>query len=187
MHAHRVGTLALSLRLALSLSLSLALALSACGGGEAAPRTVATEDPVHLLRIGAVWEERGLEEGFLEDDPQGVAFYRVESVSRVTFVRGGAARQAITRHELFKTKAGAEFHCESTGTVEARAAYRREGRELRVALENGEAALPRSCREPGFPVPAKRVARGTTVFALRSERLVAIDPPRSRAVLLPVQ
>ncbi len=176
MRAHRTGALALS------------LALSACGGGDAAPRTVAVEDPeAHLLRIGSVWEERGLEEGFLENDPQGIAFYRVESVSRVTFVRGGAARQAITRHELFKTKAGAEHHCESTGTVEARVAYRREGHELRVVLENGEAALPRSCREPGFPVPAKRVARGTTVFALRSERLVAIDPPRSRAVLLPVQ
>jgi hypothetical protein len=163
--------------------------LAACGGGETVVRPVVPrEDPEkHLLRIGTLWEERSLDEGFLENDPQGISFFRVETVLKIKLEGGGKASEAIERIELFRMRSGGEFHCEARGTVDARAVYSRAGDELRVAIENGEAALPRSCREPGFPVPGKNVSRGNTVFALRAERLVAIDPPRSRAVLLPLQ
>jgi hypothetical protein len=167
----------------------LGVALASCGGSEATVRPVVPHlDPEkQLLRIGTVWEERSVDEGFLENDPQKISFFRIETVLRVTVSPGGKVSEAIERAELFRTRAGTEFHCAAKGVVAGRATYTRVGDEVRVALENAEASLPRECREPGFPVGGKALPRATTVFALRNERLVAIDPPLSRAVLLPLQ
>jgi hypothetical protein len=170
-------------------ALAVVVVALGCGPGEPVKRPVVPrEDPEkHLLRIGKIWQERSLDEGFLENDPQGMAFFRIETLTKVTFSPGGKAEETIARTEYFKTKSGAEFHCEAKGVVPAVVTFSRTPEEIRVSIENGEASLPRTCREPGFPVGGKQIPRGRTVFALREERLVAVDPPRSRAVLLPMQ
>ena len=60
-----------------------------------------------------------------------------------------------------------------------------------ILVVDDDAAVRRllhvSLDQAGFPVLEKEVAAGSTEFALRSDRLVAIAPARSHAVLLPLR
>jgi hypothetical protein len=162
---------------------------SGCGpGAREVPAPSVYEDPGERVRaIARVWQETTVDQGFLEGDPNGVVSFRIESRVRVELDKDGRAREQVVRQELFRMRDGREFHCVAEGVVAGAARYRRQRDEIRVDLSNGGGKLPRRCQEPGFPVLSKDVPPAKVTFALRSERLIAVDPPHVRATLLPAQ
>jgi len=160
----------------------------ACSSAPEKPPAAIVEDPkAHLFRIGTVWQETSVDEGFLENDPKGVAFFRIGTKVRVELAEDGKTRENIVRDELFRMRDGAEYHCVARGSVSGSAQYLREGYEIRVVLANAPGSLPRQCKESGFPVTAKEISEVSVLFALRSDRLVAIRPAHVHSVLLPIQ
>lgn len=140
---------------------------------------------MHLRRIGTVWQEDTRGEGFLENDPSGIAFYRIRSSIRVDL--GDRPAETVKRDEFFRMRNGAEFQCQAEGNIEVSADYAWNGTEVRVRIDNRPARLVRSCRPSGFPQPTKDIGASSTTFALRHDKLVAVSPPRARSVLIPVQ
>ena len=170
------------------LASALLLLVVACAGPPGPRPVVKTEDPAdHLLRIASVWQQAATEEGLLEGDPKGIAHFRVISNIELTLPKDGKAIERIRRTEEFRTVHGSRFHCTTSGTLGALAHYERKGDEIRVVLETEGGNLPRSCAEPGFPVPTKEVPALRVVFALRSDQLVAIEPPSLRASFIPLR
>jgi hypothetical protein len=171
---------------AIPAALSVAL-LSACGSSATPPPRVQHEDPsAHVRRVASVWHEEIEEEGLPDGDPE-VAFFRIHADLRVELGAEGRAREAIERKELFRMRDGFEFHCAVKGVIDAHAQYETVRGEIHLALVNPAARLARECREPGFKKTWKDVPAGSTTFALRSDRLIAVDPPRARNILLPAQ
>lgn len=164
-----------------------ALALLACGAPQEERVHVKHEDPgVHVRRIAKVWREIIDEEGIPSSEPE-ISLFRIRTEMRVELGEGGVVREAIDRTELFRMRDGFEYHCVTRGVVPATAHYDNVLGEIRVTISNAAARIPRECREPAFAKKSKDLTAGSTVFALRSDRLVAIEPARARTVLLPVQ
>jgi hypothetical protein len=166
----------------------VAIAIAGCGGDEAKPRPVVPrEDPsAPVRRVSQRWFELVEEEGFLSNDPMGVVSYEVKVNRRVELGEGAKAAESVEREELFRMTTGKEFHCKSKGALPAEVTYTWKNGEVHVLLDRGAGQLPRDCAEPGFPVPAKEVRRARTLFVLRGDRLVAIEPATARSVLLPM-
>jgi hypothetical protein len=170
----------------LLLSASL-FALPACGGDDKRPPHVAHEDAAaQVRRVAARWTDTVEDAGFLENDPNGVLHFRILTTRTLALGETGAATLRVERDETYATKLG-DFHCTSKGDVPGRAAYAwNEGEaEVRVALD--AATLPRTCEQPGFPVPTKSLPAATMLFVLRSDRLVGKTNARDRSGLLPAQ
>lgn len=163
------------------------LAAVGCGPSEEGRVHVKHEDPaVHVLRVASVWREIVEDEGIPAGEPE-ITFFRIRTEVRVELGAGGAVREAIDRTELFRMRDGFEYHCLTRGVLPATARYEAIAGEIHVTISNVAARLPRECREPAFAKKSKDLPAGSTVFALRSDRLVAIEPARARTVLLPVQ
>src|SRR5262245_41821892 len=78
----------------------LAAAVLACSGSQEGPPPRVYEDPGARVRaIARAWEERAIDEGFFEGDPNGVAAYRIVSIVRLELPDQGKAREVVTREE----------------------------------------------------------------------------------------
>jgi hypothetical protein len=157
-------------------------------GAPPEPKPVQQRDAgTYVRRIGTVWGEVTRHEGFLENDPNGITSFRVQTDVKITLGQGSSATETIRREEEFETRTGEVFHCVAQGTVPGEARFTWVAGEVHVTIEKAAGRLPRSCKEPGFPSRVKETPSGVTEFVLRSERLVAIAPARARNVLLPLQ
>ncbi len=135
-------------------------------------------------RCGA-WSETVEEDGFLENDPNGVSRFRVITKRTLALGEGAAATLRVERDERFETRAG-PFRCKVKGDVPASAAYAWQAGEPEVRLSLSGASLPRACDPPAFPVATKEIGASTMVLLLRSDRLIGKTSPRDRTVMLPL-
>jgi hypothetical protein len=166
----------------------IATVLSACGGAPPPPPVIAHETAGdHIARIGTVWEERTAAEGFMSP-PSDLSTFRIESTATITIdPTAPSAKQTVGRTERFTMRSGQVFHCTSEATVVSSTSYAwREG-EATLTLGTPSVTLQRRCDEQGYPHPEKRLEAATMQYALRGDRLVAIVPPLSKSVLLPIR
>lgn len=168
--------------------MALALLVSSCGGEQKHRPVLDRESPEsHLKQIGTLWVEDATDDGLLENDPNGIASFHVHTRVEVKLTGGKTAHEKIVRDEAFRLKGGDRFECKVSGDFDVNVAYAWEGTEVRLWLANPEVRIPRVCAKSGFPVAQKILGAAETIYALRSDQLVAISPPRSRSVLLPIQ
>lgn len=187
--AHRVAVIRFVRRrfLAIFTAAAACVLAAGCGSGpEGPPPAVPREEAMtRLRRIATRWTESLIEESRIENDPNGIASFSVRIERTLELGPGTEAREIVLRDETFRTVTGGAFHCSAQGIVPvvARAAWDRG--LIRLTVDSDAALLQRSCREPGFPVLAKRMGPRSTVYLLRGERLVAIEPATARNELLP--
>lgn len=167
--------------------LAAPLLVAACGGDDARPPTVARESAgAQVKRVAVRWGDTVEEEGFLENDPNGVLHFRVVTARKLSLGEGAAASMRIERDETFDTRLGT-FRCKARGELTGSAAYAWQAGEAEIRVTLPSAELPRTCETPGFPVSAKSVGAQAMVLVLRSDRLIGKTSPRDRTVLLPLQ
>lgn len=167
--------------------LAAPLLVAACGGDDARPPTVAHETAgAQVKRVAVRWGDTVEEEGFLENDPNGVLSFRVVTARELSLGEGAAATMRIERDETFDTRLGT-FRCKARGELTGSAAYAWQAGEAEVRVTWPSAELPRTCETPGFPVTAKSLGAQVMVLVLRSDRLIGKASLRDRTVLLPLQ
>ena len=171
-------------------SLSIVLIASglvvACGGDPAPPPKVAREGAgAQVRRVATKWSETVEEDGFLENDPNGVSRFRVRTTRTLALGEGSAATLRVERDETFETRTGT-FRCKVKGEVPAAASYAWHAGEAEVRLALSGASLPRACDPPAFPVATKELGASEMVLVLRSDRLIGKTSPRDRTVMLPL-
>src|SRR5689334_2891170 len=128
---------------------------AACGGDDRPPPKVAHESAgAQVKRVAVRWGDTVVEDGFLENDPNGVLQLHVVTTRTLSLGNGGAVSMRVERDETFQTKSGTS-RCKAKGEVAGSATYEwRSGEaEVRLSLSPGE--LPRTCETPGFPVLVK--------------------------------
>jgi hypothetical protein len=161
--------------------------LAACGGDDGPPPKVARESAgAQVKRVAVRWGDTVEEDGFLENDPNGVLRFHVVTARKLSLGQDAAVSLRIERDETFETKLGT-FRCKAKGDLTGSATYAWQSGEAEVRITLPSAELPRSCETPGFPVTTRSVGASALVFLLRSDRLVGKTSPRDRAVLLPLQ
>jgi hypothetical protein len=176
-----------SLHLAGLLLFAALPALSGCGDEPGPPPKVARESAgAQVQRVAKQWGDTVEEEGFLENDPNGVLEFQVVTTRKLTLGEGTAAAMHIERDETFHTKLGL-FRCKVKGDLNGTARYAWQGGDAEVRVDLPAASLPRSCETPGFPVTAKSLGDTTMVMVLKSDRLIGKTSARDRTVLLPLQ
>src|SRR5262249_34366989 len=148
-------------RIEYGLALTMTL-IAACGPPPEPKLTPKRDAGAYLRRIGTVWGGGARLEGFLENDPNGITSFHVDSDVKSTPGAGSSAVETIRREEEFGTRSGGVFHCVAEGSVAAEARFAWVDGEVRLTLENAGGSLPRRCKEPGFPSSAKEVPAGTT-------------------------
>lgn len=184
MRAPRLRPLATLAALA---SLAAPLVLAACGGDEGPPPKVAHESAgTQVKRVAERWGDTVEEEGFLENDPNGVLQLHVVTTRKLTLGDGAAASLRVDRDETFHTKLGT-FRCKAGGTLSGSAAYAWRAGEAEVRVRLPPAELPRTCETAGFPVTTRSLGAAEMLFVLRSDRLVGKSSAGDRTVLLPLQ
>lgn len=167
-------------------ALAAPLVLAACGGDEGPPPKVAHEGAgTQVKRVAVRWGDTVEEEGFLENDPNGVLRFHVVTTRALTLGDGAAASLRIDRDETFQTKLGT-FRCKAAGTLSGSAAYAWQSGEAEVRVRLPAAELPRACETGGFPVTTRSLGAAEMLFVLRSDRLVGKSSARDRTVLLPL-
>lgn len=160
--------------------------IAACGGEPPPPPTVAREGAgVQVRRVATRWTDTVEEEGFLENDPNGVVKFRVVTKRTISLGEGESATLRVERDETFDTRVGT-FRCKAKGEVTGVATYAWQAGEAEVRLRWPDASLPRACDPPGFPVAAKVLPGHAMVLVLRSDRLIGRTSARDRTVLLPM-
>ena len=140
---------------------------------------------MQVRRVATTWSETVEEDGFLQNDPNGVSRFRVITKRTLTLGEGAAATLRVERDETFETRVGA-FRCKVKGDVPAVAAYAWQAGDPEVRLTLPGASLPRTCDPPAFPVATKELGASTMVLLLRSDRLIGKTSARDRTVMLPL-
>lgn len=167
----------------------VAATLAACGGSSAPPTVAKRETPAeHIHRIGTVWEERTAADGFMSP-PSDIDRFRIESRMELTIGDPAAttAKELVERTETFTMRNGRTYHCSATASTTARVAYAWRGTQPELRLDSPAVLLARRCAEPGYPYPEKRLDPATVTFVLRDDRLVAVEPPLAKSVLVPIR
>ena len=157
-----------------------------CGGDAEPPPKVAREGAgVQVRRVATRWTDTVEEEGFLENDPNGVVQFRVFTKRTLTLGEGDSVTLRVERDERFETRVGT-FRCKAKGDLPGVATYAWQAGEAELRLRLPDASLPRACDPPGFPVAAKVLPAQSMVLVLRSDRLIGRTSARDRTVLLPM-
>ena len=137
-----------------------------------------------ILTIGATWGETTRTEGYVSDAE--VAFIRADDRFAVHLTaHASTALVDIERTELIRTPQGREYHCKVRGAVQSIVKYAFRLDEPRVEIRIPSVALPRTCDQSGFSQPTRQFEALNATYALRGDRLLAIDPPTYRSSLLP--
>jgi hypothetical protein len=161
--------------------------LSGCGPKNETPppppKQASPEDRIRL--VGKAWREMTQTEAYLQD--RDVAWMRATDQFTLHLGQGGvSAIVDFERTELMRTPFGTEYHCTVAGSVQAALKYEWRMGEAVLTVRAPQAVLKRRCKEPGFPIATKKSPALDVTYALRGDRLVAIDPPTIRSSLLPV-
>lgn len=161
--------------------------MSACGGGEPEPQApIQREGPEeHILRVGATWEARWAEQGFLTA-PSAIALFDTRAVSRLTLTRGAkTAKETLTFDGAFKLQDGSAYACQARAEAAVSVTYGERAGEAAVEIARRALRVSRTCDKPGFPEPELVVPESRARFVLRGDKLVSFDPPTERREYLP--
>lgn len=149
----------------------------------APPKVESAEDRIRL--VAKAWREMNQTEAFLQT--QDVAWMRATDQLTLHLPdHGPTGLVDIERTELMRTPQGNEYHCKVAGAVQAALKFEWRLGEAVVTVRTPAAVLGRRCKEPGFPIPSKQSPALDITYALRGDRLVAIEPPTLRSSLLPI-
>jgi hypothetical protein len=165
----------------------LALGLASCAGAPPAPppETKKQTPEDRVLLVGKTWQETVQTEAFPNEGE--VSFVR--SVEKVELRLKAGSRDAalgVEREELLRTSDGRQLHCRSEGSGRAAVRYLVRLGEAAVAVRAPRTALRRACKEGGFDHPPKPFEPFETLYVLRGDRLVSVEPAGARSVLLPM-
>jgi hypothetical protein len=158
--------------------------LSACGGQqEAVEAPVSTEGPGdEIRRVAITWTSTEPTKGILSP-PSPISVFHTTTRS-VVALRRDDAREELTIWEELELRNGATIRCSNKFVHPLKVRYGRKRGEAAVEITRPVLRGQRSCDgahpEPEFNVPS-RVAR----FALRSDRLVAVEPVTDKRTYLP--
>jgi hypothetical protein len=162
------------------------LVLSCSAADQAPPSAPAREGPEEaILRIGKVWQASEDEKGF-RSKPSPIATFENQVRTRLTLVSGARrAEERIEYEERFTLQDGRSAHCTAAQTTTIEVAYGIKAGEPGVELAWPSARIARKCDAPGFPLPALERQAGRSRFVLRSDQLVAVDPPTEKRAFIP--
>ena len=165
----------------------IALISTGCGPRvpDPPPRVGREDAGMHLSRSGKGWVLAAEDQGVLQGDPLGVVSFRVREETVFSFARGAEPHRTVARDEVFAMASGAELHCTVEGSLPLAARAFWKGREVWVTLESAGGRLPRRCTGGAFPAKVRDVGAWSAVYVLRDDRLVPVEPPTVRDVLLP--
>lgn len=163
-----------------------AATLLACGGPEeAAPPPVAVETPAdEILRIGERWTSTAEERGLLSP-PSPISVFVVREVSEITLARQSAQEELVIEEQL-ELRDGGALRCQTR--FEHPLGVRWGRREAEAAVELRRPALrgARTCEGGSHPEPQLERTGGAARFVLRSDKLVAVEPPVDDRVYIPL-
>ncbi|NLE85272.1 MAG: hypothetical protein GX607_02620 [Myxococcales bacterium] len=175
------------LRARTPLSLVGAVALfAACGGKEpAAPPPVAVETPAdEVLRIGERWTSTSEQRGLLSP-PSPVSVFVVREVSEIT-LSPTSGREVLTIEEELELRDGGALLCQTRFEHPLTVRWGRRDTDAAVELRRPGVTGARQCQGGSHPEPTlERPARAAR-FVLRSDNLVAIEPPTDDRIYLPL-
>lgn len=158
----------------------------ACGPREAAPppRVVQETPADEILRIGERWVANTKQRGLLSP-PSPVSVFAVLEESRLTLTRD-QAREELVVEEQFELRDGGTVLCvtRSERTVGLKWG-RREG-EAAIELRRPALSTPRQCEGGRPPEPLLERPAGAARYVLRSDSLVAVEPPLEDRVYIPL-
>lgn len=162
--------------------------LNACGGSPAPPPAAPVmEGPEDaIMRIAKRWEARYVDKG-LRSPPSPVASFERHLVSRIELVRGEpSASETLSFSERFALRDGTTVNCGGTIELSIGVAYGRRAGEPALELSWPALARERPCEPANAAIPPLERQAGRARFALRSDQLVAVEPPLERRTFLPV-
>lgn len=163
--------------------------VAACAGPppEAAPDLRPESPADEILRVGGVWQTTYERRGF-ESEPSPVALFtqRVESTLDLSS-DAATPSETLKVQESFELRDGRRFECRASALVKVGVRFGRKAGEAAVEVTRPSVALDRTCRPPGAPVELVSVPSGPARFVLRSDRLVAFDPPLEKRIYLPIR
>jgi len=165
---------------------ALLLGLTACTGQkQEAEAPVAIEGAgEELRRVAVVWNSTEPTKGILSP-PSPISMFHATTRSVVTLNRD-SAQEELTIWEELELRSGTTIHCANKFVHPLTVRYGRKNGEAAVEMTRPALRGARTCDgahpDPNFNVP-RRVAR----FALRSDRLVAVEPSTDKRVYLPAQ
>ncbi|HEU4581675.1 MAG TPA: hypothetical protein VFS67_25640 [Polyangiaceae bacterium] len=168
---------------------ALGLGLTACSGAAGPPPGApAVEGPEDaILRIGSFWEARYSDKG-LRSSPSPIASFDRALVSRLELAKGQTmATETSSFEERFILRDAREVHCVERFDGPVSVKYGLRQGEAALELEWPAVQRPRECDVAGAPIPALDRPAGRARFVLRSDQLVAVEPPLEKRIFLPVE
>lgn len=149
-----------------------------CGGQSAPPpEPPRQETPAdEILRIGERWQSTSQQRGLLSP-PSPISVFVVREESRIE-LRPDSARESLLIEEEIELTNGNKLLCQTR--FEHALGLRWGRREGQAAVELRRPALRgnRTCQGGTHPEPVLERPGGPVRYVLRSDMLVAVDPPR---------
>lgn len=149
----------------------------ACGPREAAPPPpVVQETPAdEILRIGERWLATTKQRGLLSP-PSPISVFAVVEESRLTLAREGA-REEVLVEEQIELREGGAIRCLTRFEHDLGLKWGRRQGEAAIELRRPAATAPRQCEGGQHPEPILQRPAGAARYVLRSDNLVAVEPP----------
>lgn len=134
--------------------------------------------------VAKSWIETSKTEAFLAD-PEVAWMHSDDQFLVHLGARGRTGIIDVERNEVIRLRSGSEYHCKVSGAVQASFHFAWRTEEATVTVRAPATVLERRCKERGFARLSKQVPEVNATYALRGDRLVAIDPPTLRSALIP--
>lgn len=170
-------------------ALGLGALLAACAGASGPPPAPpSVQGPEEAIAgIGTAWEARYTDKG-LRSSPSPIASFDRQLLSRLELTRGQTvALESISFQERFTLRDAREVRCQGRVDSQVNVAYGARGGEPALQLEWPALSQPRSCDDPGAPIPPFERPAGRARFVLRSDQLVGVEPALEKRVFLPAE
>lgn len=140
-----------------------------------------------ILGIARVWESRVVDKG-LRSSPSPIAAFESHVLTRIELVKDAPrARQVATYAERFGMRDGGSVECETRLEATVNVRYGRRRGEAAAEFAWAAARAARTCNAADPRIPAIEVTAGRSRFALRSDRLVGVEPALEKRTFLPLE
>lgn len=135
-----------------------------------------------VLRIGDEWESRVIDKGILSP-PSKISVFATTTDSKIELSEAGGTEQLVIKEDI-ELRSGATVQCRTEFSHQLQVQWGR--RQGRAAVELTRPALSgrRNCQGM-HPEPTLQKDAHRALFVLRSDRLVAVEPPLEDRVYLP--